>query len=376
METETATALVIIGQLTPPQLFAPGTLDPLVERVKAEVRAIKTDISTEEGRKAIASLAYKIARTKTFIDDRRVELVADEKKRLAAIDSEGKRVRDELDALKEEVRKPLTDWENADNERIKANENRIAAMMQICHTIFASLDDIDHASGLLDLAWDHNFQEFIKRAGEAHEGAALHLQSERQRIEKAGAERIEANRLAIEATEMRRIERDRVIAERARLEAEAEAKQRADAKDREAKEHEAEILRMAAEEKTRAERERLKAEEDAKQREADLIAAGKERERKAKQQREADRVKAEADRELAVANERKRQEDIRAGEMMRAQQAECEKKEREADEVHRRDVHNAAVLAMLNIEPFTTYLARQAIDAIAKGLVTGVTINY
>jgi hypothetical protein len=56
METETATAIVLVEQLTPMQLFAPGAMRPLLDRIKAEVRAIDTDISTETGRKAVNAL--------------------------------------------------------------------------------------------------------------------------------------------------------------------------------------------------------------------------------------------------------------------------------------------------------------------------------
>jgi colicin import membrane protein len=82
-QPEQTTALAVIQSLTPARLFEAGVIDPILERIKAEVRAVQTDISTEAGRKAVASLAFKVARSKTFIDDQRKALVSDEKKRLA-----------------------------------------------------------------------------------------------------------------------------------------------------------------------------------------------------------------------------------------------------------------------------------------------------
>ena len=44
-------------------------LDPLIERIAAEVRAHVPDLTTAKGRDAIKSLAYKVARSKTMLDD-------------------------------------------------------------------------------------------------------------------------------------------------------------------------------------------------------------------------------------------------------------------------------------------------------------------
>ena len=71
-------------------------------------------------------MAYKVARSKTALDEQGKELVGAIKKQSGEIDAERKRVRDELDALKDEVRKPLTDWENAEKERVAAQEAALA----------------------------------------------------------------------------------------------------------------------------------------------------------------------------------------------------------------------------------------------------------
>ena len=113
-------ALLKIDKMTPEQIFAPGTMDPILEAIRTEVtrQAAKLDISTEQNRKAIGSLAFKVTKSKTFIEGQRKSLVAAEKKRLAAIDSEGRRIWDILEGIAAEVRKPLTDWEQIDKDRI------------------------------------------------------------------------------------------------------------------------------------------------------------------------------------------------------------------------------------------------------------------
>ena len=70
-------ALVTIDTLTPATVFVPGGVEAIVSKLETEVRSIKTDISTDAGRKEIASIAYKVARSKTALDDMGKNLVAD-----------------------------------------------------------------------------------------------------------------------------------------------------------------------------------------------------------------------------------------------------------------------------------------------------------
>jgi hypothetical protein len=395
METEQITALVTVEQLTPMQLFAPGALNPILERIKAEVRAIETDISTEAGRKAIASTAYKIARTKTFIDEQRVQLVGDEKKRLAAIDAEGRRVREELDALKDEFRKPLTDWEDLESRRMAEHWRRIATMDDVARATFLSIDNLERASVVLDQTWDHNFQEFTKRATQEHEKAVLNLQSERKRIQQAESERIERERLRAEEQEKARIERESKIAEDARLKAEAEASRREQALALAAKQREEEAARIAAEDKARLEREKAEAAAEFKRREEEAAReherekavaseatlraklAAEERERQEQADRIAARERAEAERESAVRAERKRQEDIRQAEEDQRAAVEAERARREADRAHRQRIHADIFTALVaQVPELTAPCARLVIQAIAKNLIPSVSINY
>jgi hypothetical protein len=403
METETVTALATIEQLTPLQLFSPGALNPILERIKAEVRAIETDISTEEGRKAISSLAYKIARTKTFIDGQRVLLVAEEKKRLSAIDTEGRRVREELDALKEEVRKPLTDWENAEGARVGEHESRIAEIAAMTRVSHFCIENIETTRRCLDERWNHNFQEFTKRATQAYDSARIHLQGEEKRVHEAEAAQIESARLRAEAEEKARVERETKIAEDARLKTEAEAKRREEAQAKAAKQREDDLAQAAAEEKSRLEREKKESEaklqkslDDARAKAQREKLAAEERERKAsvhaqaqaaqdrvfwQQKTEADRIavenRAEAEREAAVKAERRRQEDIRKAEEDQRTAIAVEKLRREADQAHRREIHDEAILALLGQVPgLTNDSARSVIQAIARGLISFVSINY
>lgn len=338
METETATitALALIESTPPMQLFAPGALDPILDRVRADARAAaaKLDISTEDGRKAIASLALKVARTKTFMEARRVDLVAERKREVAAIDCEGRRFRLAMEELKDEVRKPLTDWEDAEKKRVHDLAGRVQAIQDIGAIPFANLAQVASLAIVLDELWNHNFEEFTEPATKAHERARLHLQAAETRIKRAEADRVEAELKQAAADEKARLAREAKIAEDARAEAEAEAKRRQDALDLAAKQREAELNRVAAEEKARLEREKEDANERAR--------------------------KAEADRQKA--------EDVRLA-------AEEEQRKREQDRAHRGKINREAVAALIK-SGVGELTAKTVVELIARKLITHVSINY
>src|SRR3546814_249076 len=118
--------LLPIDQINAVDVFTSGGLDSLLGRIRAEVSNVIADVSTDAGRKFVASQAYKVARSKTAIDDAGKELVAGWKKQSAVVDAERKRARDTLDALRDEVRKPLTEWEESE----KAKEAALLAEVQ------------------------------------------------------------------------------------------------------------------------------------------------------------------------------------------------------------------------------------------------------
>ncbi|PTA90970.1 hypothetical protein C9415_21630 [Kluyvera sp. Nf5] len=129
-------------------------LDPLIEKIEKEARSLVADVSTKKGRDAIASMAHKVARSKTYIDNAGKDLVTELKALPKQIDESRRIVRERLDALKDEVRRPLTEWE-AEQERIKQEEEaRIAA------EALAKQIESDHEIALLmDREFDRQREE-------------------------------------------------------------------------------------------------------------------------------------------------------------------------------------------------------------------------
>ncbi|CCS30223.1 hypothetical protein [Salmonella enterica] len=288
-------------------------LDPLIEAIEKEARSLVPDVSTKKGRDAIASMAHKVARSKTYIDNAGKDLVAELKALPKQIDESRRIVRERLDALKDEVRKPLTDWE-AEQERKKAEEEaRIKA-------------------------------EADRKQFEADHEIALLMNKDFDR------EREEQRRLAEQAQRERDEQLKREAAEQARRDAEAK--------------HRAELeaaARREAEEKARAEAaERKRIEEVQRiQREA-----------------EAARQRAEQEKQEAIAAERRRQQEAEDARLAEQKRIADETAKREADVKHRKTVGTEIVNALLANTSLTREQAIEVLTALKDGLVPRAKIHY
>lgn len=317
--------LVVIEKKNAMAIFTNNDqLDPLIEAIEKEARSLVPDVTTKKGRDAIASMAHKVARSKTYIDNAGKDLVAELKALPKQIDESRRVVRERLDALKDEVRRPLTEWE-AEQERIKAEEamNALHAEALEMNIKFdrelAAKFEADHEMALL---MDKDFDR--ERADKAAE-------AERQRI----AREEEIKRMAEEKAK-------REAAEQAQREIDAAA-----AREREA------ILA-----KERAEREQREAAERAEREKQAAIEA-----ERRKAQEEADRIRREAEqREQARLAEEKRKADEQA--------------RREADVRHRKAVGVEVVKALLANTSLTRDQAIEVLTAVKDGRIPHTGISY
>ena len=374
-----------IQAIIPADFFKPNGSAEVLANLKAEVRkqAAALDISTENGRAAIASLAYKVARSKTALDEQGKSLVEAIKKTSGEIDAERRKVREELDALKEEVRKPLTDWENAEKARVACHEEAINILRNLSMTPARDCVEVaEHIEKANNLFAQRDWQEFGKRALDAKSAVLFELGETLKGMQAREAALIEAARLDAEA-------RERAIKERE----EAAAKAAKEAAERKAEEQ-ARLAREAAEaEHRRIESERIEAEARAKQAEAQRIAAEEkaardlreaEVRRKAEEEAAASRLAYEAkqaevraqqaaerarrDQEAAIEAERKRVAD-------EARKVLEEAEARERNKAHKSKINREAKNGLISAG-IPADLAEQCIVAIAKGLVPNVRIEY
>ena len=129
--------------LQPHDLFQAGGTEDLISRIEEEARSVLPDVSTPKGRKAVASNASKVARSKTYLDGLGKELVASLKQQSILIDEERRRMRTRLSELKTEVRQPLTDFENREKARVISLQARVAESFAIHVHDSSSLEAID-----------------------------------------------------------------------------------------------------------------------------------------------------------------------------------------------------------------------------------------
>lgn len=333
----------------------PNGLDVFIEQIKNKVLGTVYDITTQKGRDECRSDAAKVGRSKTAIEKLGKALSAEYKEIPKKIDAERRRAFDELEALQKQVRQPLTEWEEAEQERQAKHRWNIDwfdgqveyARDGDADKIRAVLSDV--SARIVDEYWE----EF---EAEAHRAKARALDCLTQALaarEKYEAEQAELAELRHKQAEQERKDREAEIARQAAEKAKADAEAKAQAERDAAAKREADI-QAAAE---RAEREKLEAIERQKQAEARAEAEKLASERRAKEA-------AEAARQAEIA----RQEQEKA-------QAEEERRQREADREHMAFINRAAMQALIS-NGLPEDCAKQAIVLIAKGVIPNVSINY
>jgi len=219
----TTTAIAAVVEQTPVVVLTDrDQRDAFYAHIQHEVDAFKPDTSTEKGRKAIKAFAYKITRTKTAIDDAGKQLNEEARARINAVDAERRVVKEKLTALAAEVRRPLTEWEDAEEKRVEACR---AVIDGIKASAVVTIEDTaatvrTRGAEVWNIAIDdNNFRDMAPEAVAAKEMAVSALKSALARLTKEEADRAELDRLRAEAAA--REERDR--AEREAREAEERA---------------------------------------------------------------------------------------------------------------------------------------------------------
>ncbi|WP_278939910.1 hypothetical protein [Pseudomonas helleri] len=387
MTAQTELAVVPAQETALAVYSAPNGLEPWLQKVRAEVDAFNQclpDLTTVKGRKQYASMAYKIAQTKTALDDMGKKVSAEQKEIPKKIDAERKRVWDTLELWQKEVRKPLDDWQEAEDARIDKHNDGIQQIKDMA-LFDATPQAVTVAQVIADLeaiAIDDSWQEFLPEAAQAKDQALNKLRAllaERTQYE---AEHAELARLRAEAEAQAQRDREaeiaRAAAERARVEAEQRAQAERDAAARREQEllEEAAAAQRASEQAARdaeaaAERQRLQLQLQAEQ--AERQAAQADANRIAAEQR-AEQERLDAVRRQEEAVERARQDEL-ARQKAEADEALRQQKLREADQAHKVKVMGAAKEALMTMN-ITEELAKAIVLKIARREIPNITINF
>ncbi|EMN1955340.1 hypothetical protein RN313_003405 [Citrobacter koseri] len=319
------TDLVVIEKSNAMTIFtSKEQLDPLLEKIETEARSLVPDLTTKKGRDAIASMAHKVARSKTYIDNAGKDLVAELKALPKQIDESRRIVRERLDALKDEVRRPLTEWE-AEQERIKAEE-----AMNALHAEALEMNEEFDRQRAAQIEADHEMALLMNDK--------FDRDREEQRRQAEQAQREHEERIKQEAAEQAR--RDAEAKHKAEIEAaarrEAEEKARAEAAERQRIEAEQRAAREKQEAEARAEREKAAAVE-------------------------AERLKAKQAEEKRLAEEKRIAD---------------EQAKREADVKHRKTVGTNIVNALTSHTSLTREQAIEVLTALKDDLIPCAKIHY
>jgi len=360
-EINTGTALVLPEKTSLEVMFrAEGGLDPLIARIEQQVRAHVPDLTTKKGRDAIKSLAYTVARSKTALDDAGKALNEEARAQIAVVDAARRRIRDKLDALRDEARKPLDDWEAAEETRIDALKARLDRLTNAVPAEDTSATIKALIARVEQTAIDDSWAEYLPHAGKAKDATLNRLRAQLVATEQREAEQAELARLRAEAEA--RAEADRIKAEQEAAEAARNAAEKAEAEraaqiERDKQEA---AQRAAQEAEDRARAEAAKAQREAEEREAALKRAADEAE--ARHQREL--AKSKADAEAAAQAERNR---IAA---QRKADEEAQRKREESTRIRNRVKRD--IIAALTEMPSNEAIA----DALIAGSIPNCTVRF
>lgn len=363
---------LIVIEIAPeqaPALYTQNGLESFLEQIRKSVNEVP-DLTTAKGRARIASLAASVSRSKTAIEKPGRDYLKRLKELPKEVEAELRRFVTECDAIRDETRRPLTEWEQAEESRKNALQQRLNDLRALGDVMSAdgnylpSVDIQARISQAKAVSLDDSWEEVAAEAGVAKDATIQKLEAAfivaKQREDQAA----ELERLRVEAEEKARVEREeklkREAAEAARLEAEQKAQAEREAAARRELElkmqaEQAERARVEAEQ--RAEREKKEAAERAEREKQAAIDAEKRR-----AQEEADRIRREAEaKEAARLAEQKRIADEEAA--------------RAADKEHRRNI-NRRVIAQLVEQGVPEEFAKAALVAIASGKIQDAVIRY
>ncbi|WP_431642442.1 hypothetical protein [Enterobacter mori] len=333
-------AIIEIAPDLAPSIYVENGLDKFLEQIREGVNEVP-DLSTDKGRKRIASLAAQVSRSKTAVEKPGRDYLKRLKEQPKVVEAELRRFVTECDQLRDEVRRPLTEWEDAEKARTEALQQRLVDLRALSDVIDAAgnyLPSADIQSRIQEaksVVLDDSWQERAAEAGVAKDSTIQQLEASLAVAQKREHEAAELERLRKEAEEKARLEREEAIrleaAEKATRDAEAKAKAEIDA-----------AARREASEKARAE--------------------------EAERQRIETEKRATREKEEAVAAERRRQEEEQ-------QRIADEEARRAADKEHRRTINRQAIADLIE-SGLSQEMAEKALIAIASGKVSAISIKY
>ncbi|KTC25468.1 hypothetical protein AO392_14685 [Pseudomonas putida] len=362
-----------ISEENAPAIYVLGGLKPFLEHTRSQVCGEVPDLTTRKGRERIASLAAEVSRSKKAVENPGRDYLRRLKEMPKVVETELREFVTEMDKLRDEVRKPLNDWQAAEDARVDRHNSAIAHLKLNAQDLdgITAEDLADRIAKVEAVSLGEQWQEFEAEAARAKDDSLKVLRTALAARQQYEAEQAELARLRREAEE--RAEQDRI---RAAQEAAVEAERQRVAQEQQAAREaaarrEQELIDQAAAQEREAENQRLQLKLQAEQAERARIQAEADRvatEQRMEQERQDAARRQEEAAEQARQEERRRA-DAAAAEILRQQEA------RERDEAHRRSINRSALEAFI-AGGMPEACAKQAVTLIAQRKIPNIAISY
>lgn len=212
---------VIVAEKEALQAFFldPAKLDAIYGHVEKMARGLVADPLTKDGASQIKSCARQIASVKKRIDDIGKDVVAELKMMPGQIDANRKNLRERLEALRDDIRRPVTEIENREDE-IEGIKG-----IHMKHGTSSSAEiakDIEYIKNIP--LTEEKWHESLEKAKAAIAGETKALELLKATAEKREQEARELEELRKKQEEADRIIRENKIKEEARAEGFAQGK--------------------------------------------------------------------------------------------------------------------------------------------------------
>lgn len=414
-ETGSDVALIEIKQSEVVALFSNEKgLDPVIEKIRKRVETEVFDVTTEEGRARIGSVARQIGSAKMDLKRMGQALTEDWRLKTKAVTSETSRMEKELDSLRDKILAPRIEFDNREKQRVDGHKSRLSVLEALSVFMDGEPSSADVQSRIDALSRDFKdiqWEEFSESAKAATEKVTAALSDRLAKTKKYEAEQEELARLRKAQAEREQKERDDAIAkeaaEKARIEAEEKARKEKEALQREKDEADAKLKKAEADRVSAHQQAVFKMAELAKVPEQHTSAMLQSRLETIKiiyDERDWQEFKGSADEiwqvasknltslhAIAVLNEAEAKKAAdraaadKAAQAERDRIAEEQRKQKEADDAraadqaHKAKINNAVLaklVQLLDNDNSTEDVAKAIITAIAKGEIPNVTIKY
>ena len=197
-------------------------LDNLYGVIEGKAKALVADPTTKEGASQIKSAARQLASVKVKVDNLGKQVVAELKKLPGVIDDNRKAFREKMEALQEEIRRPVTEIEERHDKVIAIKEIHAKCIDMDSKALEEKISEIaSEKEKANEKDWKESFDEAVK----AYEGEIAALNTM-----KAAAEKREEDARQLAELKAKQEEAERIIREqKIREEAERRAKEQAEA---------------------------------------------------------------------------------------------------------------------------------------------------